>query len=272
MEKLLDTAILAAIFAGQELMINYNKTLSIDFKKDQSPVTNADRSAHALIKTALQYFDIPLLSEEGEHLSYRIRKKWEKLWIVDPLDGTKEYIKRNDEFTVNIAFIENNQPIIGVIYAPALQLLYFASKHLNKAFKHELKGGFTNLNELYYQAIELPINAHLKTNPIVLASRSHLDLGTKGYIDSINKRCGKINLVSVGSSLKFGLIAEGSALLYPRFSSTYEWDTAAGQAIIEMAGGSVINADDGSPLIYNKKDLLNPHFITRSAFARSGLI
>jgi 3'(2'), 5'-bisphosphate nucleotidase len=97
-------------------------------------------------------------------------------------------------------------------------------------------------------------------------------LGTKGYIDSINKRCGKINLVSVGSSLKFGLIAEGSALLYPRFSSTYEWDTAAGQAIIEMAGGSVINADDGSPLIYNKKDLLNPHFITRSAFARSGLI
>lgn len=261
-EKLLFITINAAIAAGDEIMLHYNKPFDVDYKSDHSPLTIADRSAHNVIAAALKPTGIPLLSEEGKHNPFEERKMWKLLWIVDPLDGTKEFIKHNDEFTVNIALVKENKPVLGVVYCPPLRTLYFGSEHLNKAFKAVLKDNTINPDEIIHQAEALPIIQKKKLLTVV-ASKSHLNQETSDYINQLTEKFGEISLTSIGSSLKFCLIAEGAADIYPRFAPTYEWDTAAAQAVVELSGGEVVNIDTLAPLSYNKENLLNPGFIAR---------
>lgn len=262
MDHLLEIAINAAIAAGNEIMRHYDKPFEVYYKSDDSPLTIADRSAHAVIAEAVKITEIPLLSEEGKHHPFEERKLWKRLWIVDPLDGTKEFIKHNGEFTVNIALVEGNKPVLGVVYCPTLKTLYFGSIHLKKAFKLILNDNSASLGEMLQRAALLPIEQKKELLTIV-ASKSHLNPETSEFIDQLKQQHGEINLVSKGSSLKFCLVAEGAADIYPRFAPTYEWDTAAAQAVVEMAGGEVINAETFFPLSYNKENLLNPGFIAR---------
>jgi 3'(2'), 5'-bisphosphate nucleotidase len=235
--------------AGARIMeIYHNEDFSqvVDFKADSSPLTIADSEAHRIIEAELQkiYPDIPVLSEEGKHTDYEIRKKWPLYWLVDPLDGTKEFIKRNGEFTVNIALIENNRPVAGVIYAPVPEVLYFAALECG-SFKQEQNQEPT------------PIKVNNKpTNLIAVKSRSHADEAEEKLLSQYPIG-GK---VAIGSSLKFCLIAEGKADFYYRHGPTMEWDTAAGQAILEIAGGTVKNLA-GESLPYNKASLVNGSFI-----------
>ncbi len=261
-QKLLEIAINAAIAAGDEIMLHYDKPFDVDYKSDSSPLTIADRSAHNVIAEALQSTGIPLLSEEGKHNPFEERKNWQYLWIVDPLDGTKEFIKQNGEFTVNIALVEGNKPVMGVVYCPPLRTLYFGSSHLNRAFKLILNENTINVAEILNQAEELPVIQKNKMLTVV-ASKSHLNQETSDFIDQLKELHGDINLVSKGSSLKFCLIAEGVADIYPRFAPTYEWDTAAAQAIVELSGGEVVSTETNTPLLYNKENLLNPGFLAK---------
>jgi 3'(2'), 5'-bisphosphate nucleotidase len=258
-QMLLVAAIKAAVEAGNEIMKHYTSKMDVDYKSDDSPLTIADRSAHNVIAAALQPFGIPLLSEEGKHNPYAKRKNWKRLWIVDPLDGTKEFIKQNGEFTVNIALVENQKPVMGVVYCPPLRALYFSSGHLGKAFKITLSDTQTDMQEIVKNAETLPL-AGKPDLMTVVASKSHLNEETSRFINQLESKHGAIKLISKGSSLKFCLIAEGTAAIYPRFAPTYEWDTAAAQAIVEMSGGAVISNDSNAPLIYNKENLLNPGF------------
>jgi 3'(2'), 5'-bisphosphate nucleotidase len=257
---LLEAAINAAIEAGNEIMKHYTSKMDVDYKSDDSPLTIADSSAHKVIAEALQPYGIPLLSEEGKHNPYAERKNWQRLWIVDPLDGTKEFIKQNGEFTVNIALVENQKPIMGVVYCPPLRALYFSSGHLGKAFKIMLGKTQPGTNEILKNAEILPL-AGKPDLVTVVASKSHLNEETSRFISQLESKHGTIKLISKGSSLKFCLIAEGTASIYPRFAPTYEWDTAAAQAVVEMAGGAVISNDSNAPLLYNKENLLNPGFV-----------
>jgi 3'(2'), 5'-bisphosphate nucleotidase len=261
-QKLLEIAINAAIAAGDEIMRHYDKPFDVDYKSDDSPLTIADRSAHNVIAEALKITGIPLLSEEGKHNPFEERKNWQLLWIVDPLDGTKEFIKHNGEFTVNIALVKENKPVLGVVYCPPLRTLYFGSEHLNKAFKVVLKDKTISPEEIIQLADALPLNYENKMLTVV-ASKSHLNQETSDYINQLTEKFGDITLTSKGSSLKFCLVAEGAADIYPRFAPTYEWDTAAAQAIVELSGGEVVNTDNFLPLSYNKENLLNPGFIAR---------
>ncbi|WP_078414638.1 3'(2'),5'-bisphosphate nucleotidase CysQ [Priestia abyssalis] len=251
--------------AGEQIMEVYNSEFAVENKEDQSPLTLADKKSHEVIASELNrlFPDIPVLSEEGQHLPYEERKDWEYLWVVDPLDGTKEFVKRNGEFTVNIALVHNGYPVLGVIYAPVLHTLYFA-KEGTGSFKME---GIETINfqdeaELISKAEKL---SSLKLNEKIaaVASRSHMSPETEEYIDEIKKKYGDVTITSAGSSLKLCLVAEGKADVYPRFAPTMEWDTAAGQAIVEQAGGKVIQTDSKERLSYNKENLLNPWFIVK---------
>jgi 3'(2'), 5'-bisphosphate nucleotidase len=220
----------------------------------------ADKNANKIINKYLVKSKIPIISEENKILSYEERKNWKQCWIVDPLDGTKEFIKRNGEFTVNIALIKNNKPIIGVIYVPVSKTLYFTSDNSSKSYKALLKTNTIIIDEIFNNAVE--IFPTQKNNNIlrIVGSRSHLNDTTKNYISKIEKK-NKIKIVSKGSSLKFCLVAEGGAEIYPRFAPTMEWDTAAGQAICQAVGVKVIDVTTNEPLKYNKQNLLNPHFL-----------
>ncbi|GGC84754.1 3'(2'),5'-bisphosphate nucleotidase CysQ [Thalassobacillus devorans] len=251
----------AAFEAGKEIMKIYKTDFEIEFKEDESPLTMADQRSHEIIKEALQknYPDIPILSEEGKHLPYNERKRWNEFWLVDPIDGTKEFIKKNGEFTVNIALIRNGKPVMGVVYAPALDTLYAAQ---------EGKGAFkiTNAwNAEAKKAIKLPLQESEANLAKVVASRSHMSEETKAYINELKKEYGKVETISAGSSLKLCLIAEGKADYYPRYAPTMEWDTGAGQAIVELSGGTVNIAEEQKPLVYNKEVLKNPWFLARRA-------
>lgn len=262
-EQLLHLAIIATIEAGKAIMLVYNSNYEIETKSDTSPLTIADKKAHKIIFDILKATKIPILSEEGEEISFNMRKTWDLLWIVDPLDGTKEFIKHNDEFTVNIALIQHNKPIIGVVFCPPLNTIYFASSNVNGSFKMVLiDQKFENPAELIKNAKKLPI-INYKCCFTIVASRSHLNEETNEFINSLKETYGEIQLMSKGSSLKFCLIAEGLADIYPRFAPTCEWDTAAAQAIVEFSGGEVVDATTNSPLTYNKENLLNPSFIVR---------
>ena len=260
-------AIRAAVDAGKSIMDIYNDPESdfgIERKADNSPLTKADKAAHRLITNALSVTPFPVLSEEGKEIPFKERSKWETLWIVDPLDGTKEFIKRNGEFTVNIAFVQNGVPQAGVIYIPVKQELFFADCTYG-AYKigpiTELPAE-TTLDSLMNQGQRLPYGAPRK-NFVIVASRSHLTPETEAYINEM-KQCHKqVETVSKGSSLKLCLIAEGEADVYPRFAPTMEWDTAAGHAIIRAAGKEVYQAGRQEPLQYNKEELLNPWFIAQ---------
>ena len=260
MRELLSVAIIASVKAGEAIMKVYSNKIDVVYKEDESPLTLADKNANKIINKYLVKSKIPIISEENKILTYEERKNWKQCWIVDPLDGTKEFIKRNGEFTVNIALIKNNKPIIGVIYVPVSKTLYFTSDNSSKSYKALLITNTIIIDEIFNNAVQ--IFPTQKNNNIlrIVGSRSHLNDTTKNYISKIEKK-NKTRIVSKGSSLKFCLVAEGEAEIYPRFAPTMEWDTAAGQAICEAVGVKVIDVTTNEPLKYNKQNLLNPHFL-----------
>lgn len=236
----------AALAAGAEILkIYHSADFEVVLKGDDSPLTKADKAAHEVIVGFLQKTALPILSEEGKRITYEIRKDWDYFWMVDPLDGTKEFIKKNGEFTVNIALIYKGTPLLGVVFAPVLDWLYWGNEE-EGAWKQE---GNKEPVQLIKQ--ETP---EVKT---IVASRSHLSQETQEYIDQYTG----IEVVSVGSSLKFMLVAEGKAQVYPRFAPTMEWDTAAAHGVVLANGGELLQWPQKIPLVYNKENLLNPWFI-----------
>lgn len=260
-DNLLHIAIQAALEAGDVIMKVYDTTFSVELKDDKSPLTEADKQANFIINTHLRPTEIPIISEENKQTDYSVRKKWNNCWVVDPVDGTKEFIKRNGEFTVNIAFVENQRPILGVIYVPATKTLYFGDVTNQKACKIVLNSHGTTIEEVLSSAMLMqPKKPYLNTLKIV-GSRSHMNQETMDFMENIKSEGKDVEIVSKGSSLKFCLLAEGEADVYPRFAPTMEWDTAAGQAICNALGISVISKDTDQSLLYNKENLLNPWFI-----------
>jgi 3'(2'), 5'-bisphosphate nucleotidase len=260
--QLLHTAIIAALEASKAILeIYHSGAFDVEIKGDNSPLTKADTASHNVIMSYLEATGIPVLSEEGRDISYQERKDWKQLWIVDPIDGTKEFIKRNGEFTVNIALIENQRPIIGVIFLPVTGELYFSSKELG-AFKVVIDLEDYDLDALQAKANKLPLQREDKTFTIV-ASRSHMSLETEEYVQEMREIHGEVNLISKGSSLKLCMVADGTANCYPRFAPTMEWDTAAGQAICEHAGFKLLDWDTKKNMMYNREELLNNWFLVK---------
>lgn len=262
MNNLLKTAILAALEAGKAIIEIYNSgEFEVEIKGDKSPLTRADKASHNVIMSFLTKTNIPVLSEEGNQIPFEERNNWKRLWIVDPIDGTKEFIKRNGEFTVNIALIENQSPIIGVVFVPALGDLYFSTSE-NGAFMTNVSLNDFEINLITSNAFKLPFKRKDSTFTIV-ASRSHMSTETENYINEMREIHGDVNLISKGSSLKLCMVAEGQADCYPRFAPTMEWDTAAGQAICEHAGFDVIDYKTKDTMLYNRKELLNNWFLVK---------
>ncbi len=258
--NLLNITITASLSAGKAILEVYHTDFDVEYKEDSSPLTLADRKAHSIIAGYLEKTGIPVLSEEGRNIPFEERKKWNKMWIVDPLDGTKEFVKRNGEFTVNIALVEDGVPTIGIVYAPVLDEIYIGEK-AKGAFKIE-NASKTNILTSLIPENKLPLaKFHDKDFVGVVASRSHLNDDTKEFIDKIKLQYKKVEIVSKGSSLKLCMVAEGVADIYPRFAPTMEWDTAAGDAVVRAAGGNVTDIKTNNDLRYNKENLLNPWFI-----------
>ena len=250
--------------AGREIINIYNNVQTeVEYKKDKSPLTAADTASHFIIESGLKKLKVegeilPLLSEEGKEILFKQRKSWQKFWLIDPLDGTKEFIKRNGEFTVNIALVDNNKPIAGFVYIPVKDVLFFAGEEI---------GSF-----VLYSVSELPCSDYLLNASIlkpdglgdivkVVASRSHLTPETEEYINKIRDRFNNVEIVSSGSSIKLCMIADCSADVYPRFAPTMEWDTAAAHAVCRYAGVKVIDVETRNELAYNKENLRNPWFL-----------
>jgi 3'(2'), 5'-bisphosphate nucleotidase len=248
-EKLLSPLLDIARSAGEQIMRVYATDFDVAIKADKSPVTDADLAAHKVIVADLRRItpDIPVLSEESASIPYAERRRWDSYWLVDPLDGTKEFISKNGDFTVNIALIQNGAPVAGVVHVPVTGMSYYGCVGVG-AFRRDKDG----------QASPIKVRTLIEGKPVkVVASRSHRGELLDGYLAKL----GPHETVSRGSSLKFCLVAEGSADVYPRLGPTSEWDTGAGHAVVLAAGGQVIGMD-GKPLPYNSKDsLLNPHFI-----------
>lgn len=261
MEKLLYVAIIAAWKAGKEIVEVYETEFSFETKEDKSPLTKADLKSHAAIKDALETTDYPILSEEGKTIDYNDRKGWKTFWLVDPLDGTKEFIKRNGEFTVNIALVNDGVPVMGVIYVPVTKKMYFGSIE-GGSFVFDADDSLdVNLEEHLKNATKLPIQDNGRFNYSIVSSRTHTSPETEAFIKQKRELHGEIDLVNAGSSLKLCLVAEGKANVYPRLAPTMEWDTAAGHAIVVCAGGRVYNFETNKDLTYNKENLLNPFFV-----------
>ena len=251
----------ASIAAGKVIMEIYEKDFQIDFKNDNSPLTEADTAANTIIMDYLKKTNIPIISEENKQISYTIRKEWTSCWIVDPLDGTKEFIKKNGEFTVNIALVKKGLPEFGVIYVPATGLLYFGDVSRQKAFRIDIKHASYTISDLLENASEIQPQQNLNTIRVV-GSRSHMNQETLDFVENLRQKSQKeIEMVSKGSSLKFCLVAEGNADVYPRFAPTMEWDTAAGQAICMATGLKVIDNSTNLEMQYNKENLLNSYFL-----------
>ncbi|MBU1217909.1 3'(2'),5'-bisphosphate nucleotidase CysQ [bacterium] len=252
-----------ALSAGSAIMEIYKKDFSIEYKEDSSPLTEADKKSNEMICRALAelYPNIPIMSEENKQVDYETRKNWKYYWCIDPIDGTKEFIKKNDEFTVNIALIANHIPVLGVVYAPALHEIYYAKKG---------EGAFKN-----GQKMPLFLNSNPQESLTAVASKSHLSIQTQDFIDKIALTAKHIELSSKGSSLKLCMVAEGVADIYPRLAPTMEWDTAAAHAIVLESGKNVYIYDENITaaeyltsntfnlkcVLYNKENLLNPWFV-----------
>ena len=246
-----------SVDAGEVILNYYNENVDVIYKDDESPLTQADLASHKIITDSIKKItpDIPILSEE-EFIDWKIRKKWKKYWLIDPLDGTKEFIKKNDEFTVNIALIENNRPILGVIYTPALNELFYSIKNFG-SYKILTKKKLNTLKE----AKRISINKKKSNKIKIVGSRSH----SNPILDKwVNKNFNEFDILQKGSSLKFCLIAEGSADIYPRFGPTSEWDIAAGHIILEEAGGKLKSIDNKEILYNEKENILNPEFFAYS--------
>ncbi len=242
--------------------------LSYSLKSDKSPITEADCRAHDTIKESLGHTRIPILSEEGREMRYEERCNWELFWLVDPLDGTVEFINRTDEFTVNIALMSRNECIAAVVYVPCLKRLFFASRG-NGSFVYEgvepdADSALTYAN-IAEHLTRLPIEGEAREEQIVAISRSHNSPETFDHIELLRQRNPHFEVLEQGSSYKFCMLAEGSVDYYVRTSGTFEWDTAAGELILAEAGGSTRALDSGSPLLYNKAELDNPWFVCRGA-------
>ncbi len=273
---LLLTALRASVRAGLATLEVYQTDFEVEHKADQSPLTVADRRSHAIIARALAGTKIPVLSEEGKSLPYAERRDWRRLWIVDPLDGTKEFIKRLGEFTINIALVEDQRPTLGVVYVPVKRTLYFGRLE-DGAFRLDDSEALATLAAgesdpdpsaaiagLKARATELPDDLNVHAPFVIVGSRSHATEELHAFVAQRRQELGEVRFVSAGSSIKYCLVAEGRADVYPRLGPTMEWDTAAGQAIVEAAGATMLRHDTGSPMRYNKEDLLNPwHLVTR---------
>lgn len=261
MKSHLKIAIKAALLGGKEILKVYARDFDVTIKEDHSPLTEADQAANKVIVSLLQQTPIPIISEESKQLSYDIRKNWKQCWIVDPLDGTKEFIKKNDEFTVNIALVEQGKPILGVILVPATKELYYAIVSEGKAYKVRIDDFDQEVGSIFAKAIS--ISPHKDSSQLrVVGSRSHMNDETLNYLEHLKKETLKeLKIVSKGSSLKLCLVAEGAADVYPRFAPTMEWDIAAGHAICSAAGVQVIDQVTGKEMRYNKENLLNNYFI-----------
>lgn len=248
LQPLLEIAKTAAKKAAIEILRIYESgDFSIEAKSDDSPLTQADKASHLAIVAELEKTNLPILSEEGREIPYEERKNWDYFWMIDPLDGTKEFIKKNGEFTVNIALIHKGQPVLGVVQVPVQNKLYYASQNSGAYLDHNDQGQKLATNSQQRNAKGIK----------VVASRSHLNDETQAYIDQLNEP----EIVSMGSSLKLIAVAESKADLYPRFAPTMEWDTAAAHAIVIEAGGKVQIKGSQSQVEYNKPNLLNPHFL-----------
>jgi len=237
--------------AGEKIMAIYSQDFDVDYKEDSSPLTQADLASHHCIVDGLRELtlDIPVLSEESSKDEKLCRTSWETYWLIDPLDGTKEFVKKNGEFTVNIALVTNHHPVFGVVYAPALDVMYWGYKS---------SGAFKEVDGIE-QTITVRPRSENSADWVVVGSRSHQSDELKAFM----KDYSDAEIVSMGSSLKLCLVAEGKADLYPRLGLTSEWDTAASQAVVEAAGGQVLAFPDMTPLGCNQDadSLLNPYFL-----------
>jgi len=258
---LLKTAIAAALKAGEEILRIYETDFYVETKSDKTPVTIADKTSGQIIGRMLESTGIAVISEEETLADYQQRQHWQQVWIVDPLDGTKEFVKRNGEFAVNIALVKDQKSVLGVIYAPVLKELYFASDA--GSFKSLAVHGQSNVETLMSEAVKLPSNK-LPKDYTVVASRSHLSREINDYIARLKQLYGTINVVNTGSSIKQCWVADGLAHEYPRFGTTMEWDTAAGQCILEQAGGALLDLESQQPLSYNKENMQNPYFVAKA--------
>lgn len=268
-DNLLHQTIIAAVLAGNEILEVYNTNFNVEYKEDNSPLTLADKKASDKIIEHLQQFNIPILSEEGTQVDFETRKQWNKLWIVDPLDGTKEFVKRNGEFTVNIALIENHDPTLGVIYSPVTNDIYFAAKTIG-SFKIDRSVFSTFIGNIQNVSLQNFLSASKKLpliferkNHVVVASRSHMSKETFEHISVLKQKHKEVEIITTGSSIKMCLVAEGLADEYPRFGQTMEWDTAAGQAILQQANASLIDLKTNAPMKYNRENLVNNWFIAK---------
>lgn len=271
--SLVEVAINAAFAGGGAIMEVYAGEFDVELKSDRSPVTLADRKAHSAIERELAATSLPVLSEEGAHLPFKERQTWERYWLVDPLDGTKEFVKRNGEFAVNIALMQRDQlpggplgnaePIAGVIYSPVRDLLFFGWQG-GGAFRQQRAATNTGLPayERVAMSTRLPV-AEPREAYTILASRSHRNPETDAFIQRKKDEHGEVAFAFLGSALKFGLMAEGSADVYPRYAPTMEWDTAAGQIICSEAGKQLTDVTTGEPMRYNKHELVNNWFIVQ---------
>lgn len=265
-EYLLPCAFNAAIRAGAEIMKVYNDSHSdhnITVKSDNTPLIIADRVAHNKIKEVLGETRIPILSEEGREMLYDERKNWEMFWLVDPLDGTIEFIKGNNEFTVNIALMAENRCIGAIVYVPYLKKVYFAELGFGAMLLENIapdeNAHYTN-DEIRSRAQKLPLTTAAHEKFRIAVSRSHQTAETALYIERMRDRHHEIEVIEQGSSYKFCLMAEGDVDYYPRTTTTYEWDTAAAELILAEAGGVTHSLPEQQPLRYNKENLHNPWF------------
>ncbi len=265
------TCVKSALAAGRAILDVYESAdMQIERKADDSPLTLADRRSHETIMADIADLGLPVLSEEGRDIPFEERSRWPRMWIVDPLDGTKEFIKRNGEFTVNIALAENGIPTMGVIFVPVVDCLYFADQRLGayrltacsqRGLGANQAGGVQDLEAILENAQRLPLEQDTNRPFTIMGSRSHATPELEAYVEAMRSKHKRVDFISAGSSLKICRVAEGAADIYPRLGPTMEWDTAAGQAIAVASGAVVTRHDDGTPLAYNKENLLNPWFI-----------
>ena len=264
MKKKYTLAIHAAVEAGRAILDIYNGgDYEVESKADQSPLTLADRRSHEIIISALEKTGIPILSEEGKEISYMNRSWWSKFWLVDPLDGTREFIMRNGEFTVNIALVTEGHATFGVVYAPVVKTLYVGLKGRGAYRCRDEKYFCQPFDYLIQFSDTLPAARADHKFFRVVASRSHYNQETRDYVNALDTDDKPISLVNSGSSLKLCMVAAGEADIYPRLGPTMEWDTAAAHAVVKAAGKNVYRVDNGLELEYNKENLLNPYFVVR---------
>lgn len=262
---LLPQAFNAAVRAGWEIMEVYQScdNYDIEVKRDSTPITIADRRAHEKIKETLGQTRIPILSEEGREMHYDERRNWELFWLVDPLDGTVEFIKKNNEFTVNIALMADRVCVCSVVYVPYLAKAYVASRQFGSYLLTDITPDAYadySYEQICSMRSRLPLEQNAHDDFLIAVSRSHQTAETQQYIDAVKQQRDNVKIVEQGSSYKFCLLAEGAIDYYPRTTHTYEWDTAAAELILSEAGGVTRSLPDKKPLLYNKEDLHNPWF------------